>query len=161
MIENSWERANVFWIIAKPFQALLLRGYTIAILLPMLQASTCGQVNAPSPLEVLQNSGNWTSKLRGRLHQRRKKSRRRKIRRESAAIYNRVLQCTDWLTTIKPSWLLNQVSIARVVALFPQVSRLLPTTTEADSEMPCVYACQSEVGLWTLQAWGKSTAQRA
>ena len=35
---------------------------------------------------------------------------------------------------LKPNWLLNWVSIARVVALFPQASWSLPAATAADSE---------------------------
>ena len=34
---------------AKPFLPLLLRGSTIAIIMHMLQASTCGRVRAPGP----------------------------------------------------------------------------------------------------------------
>ena len=40
----------------------------------------------------------------------------------------------------KPHWLLNWVSVARVVACFPQASRSQPAATVADSEMPCVCA---------------------
>ena len=45
---------------------------------------------------------------------------------------------------LKPCWLLNWVSTARVVAWFPQASRLLPAATAADSETLCVCACPSD-----------------
>ena len=41
---------------------------------------------------------------------------------------------------LKPYWLLNWVSITRVVACFPQASLLQPAATAADSETPCVCA---------------------
>ena len=44
----------------------------------------------------------------------------------------------------KPFWLLNWVSIAGVVACFPQASRSRPAATAADSEMPCVCARPSD-----------------
>ena len=45
---------------------------------------------------------------------------------------------------LKPYWLLNWVSIARVVACFPQASRSRPAATAADSETPCVCARPSD-----------------
>ena len=45
---------------------------------------------------------------------------------------------------LKPCWLLNWVSIARVVACFPQATSSLPTATAADSETPCVCARPSD-----------------
>ena len=45
---------------------------------------------------------------------------------------------------LKPCWLLNWVSIARVVACFPQASRSRPAATAADSETPCVCARPSD-----------------
>ena len=45
---------------------------------------------------------------------------------------------------LKPCWLLNWVSIARVVACFPQASLSLPAATAADSETPCVCARLSD-----------------
>ena len=45
---------------------------------------------------------------------------------------------------LKPCWLLNWVSIARVVACFPQASRPRPAATAADSETPCVCARPSD-----------------
>ena len=45
---------------------------------------------------------------------------------------------------LKPYWLLNWVSITRVVACFPQASRSRPAATAADSETPCVCACPSD-----------------
>ena len=44
---------------------------------------------------------------------------------------------------LKPCWLLNWLSIASVVACFPQASRSLPAVTAADLETPCVCARQS------------------
>ena len=41
---------------------------------------------------------------------------------------------------LKPYWLLNWTSFARVVACFPQASLSLPAATAADLEMPCVYS---------------------
>ena len=48
------------------------------------------------------------------------------------------------LPRIKPCWLLNWVSIARVVACFPQASLSRPAATAADSETPCVCARPSD-----------------
>ena len=45
---------------------------------------------------------------------------------------------------LKPCWLLNWVSIARVVACFPQASLSRPAATAADSETPCVCARPSD-----------------
>ena len=36
-----------------------------------------------------------------------------------------------------------QLCIARLVEIFPKVSRLLPAATAADLETPCAYACLS------------------
>ena len=41
---------------------------------------------------------------------------------------------------LKPCGLLNWVSIARVVACYPQASQSLPAATASDSETPCVLA---------------------
>ena len=46
----------------------------------------------------------------------------------------------DTYKSLKPCWLSNWVSIARVVARFPQASRLLPAATASNSETPCVCA---------------------
>ena len=46
--------------------------------------------------------------------------------------------------TLKPFWILNSVSFARVIACFPQVSLSLLASTVADWETPCVCACQSD-----------------
>ena len=48
------------------------------------------------------------------------------------------------LQSIKPCWLLNWASIARVVARFLQASRSRPAATAADSETPCVCARPSD-----------------
>ena len=45
---------------------------------------------------------------------------------------------------LKPCLLLNWVSVARVVAYFPQASRSRPAATAADSETPCVCARPSD-----------------
>ena len=45
---------------------------------------------------------------------------------------------------LKPCWLLNWVSIARVVACFPQASQSLPAATASYSETPCVCARPSD-----------------
>ena len=46
--------------------------------------------------------------------------------------------------TLKLCWLLNWVSIARVVACFPQASWSLPATTATHLETPCVCAFLSD-----------------
>ena len=46
----------------------------------------------------------------------------------------------DIYKALRPCWLSNRVSIARVMAHFPQVSRSLPVATAADLETPCVCA---------------------
>ena len=53
---------------------------------------------------------------------------------------------------LKPCWLLNWVSIARVVACFPQASRSRPAATAADSETPCVCARPSDPRKQSLRA---------
>ena len=45
---------------------------------------------------------------------------------------------------IKPFWLSNWVSLARVVACFPKVSLSLPAAPAADSKTPCVCASPSD-----------------
>ena len=50
----------------------------------------------------------------------------------------------DVYKALKPCWLLNWVSIARVIARFPKASQSLPAATAADSETPCVCARQSD-----------------
>ena len=49
-----------------------------------------------------------------------------------------------WMPLLKPFWLSNWVSFARVVAHFPQASLLQPAETAADSEVPCVCARPSD-----------------
>ena len=44
---------------------------------------------------------------------------------------------------LRPCWLLNWFSIARVVTCFPQESWSRPAATAADSETPCFCACPS------------------
>ena len=65
-------------------------------------------------------------------------------------IENLILHEKKWLVSarylqsIKPFWLLKWVSIARVVACFPQASRSWPAATAANSETLCVCARPSD-----------------
>ena len=54
---------------------------------------------------------------------------------------------------LKSCWLLIWVSIARVVASFPQASRSRPAGTAADFETPCVCACPSDPRKPSITFW--------
>ena len=53
------------------------------------------------------------------------------------------LPLQDIYKALKPFWLSNWVSIARVVARFSQASLSRPAATAANQETPCVWSCQS------------------
>ena len=81
------------------------------------------------------------------------------LRTPSKILFHMKKICCQWLVTaqnlqpIQPIWLSksNEASIARVVALFPQASRLLPAPTSAESTADSVLSPKRPVFVLAYQ----------